>query len=60
VNNASVSRWRRREREQGNAKPRVLGGDCRSGRIEAQAALILERLENRPDQTTACLGRARP
>ena len=51
VSAASVSRWRRREREQGNARPRALGGDRRSGRIEAQAALILELLEDRPDQT---------
>ena len=55
---ASVSRWRRREREQGNAKPRALGGDRRSGRIEAQAVLILELLENRPDQTIEELRRA--
>ena len=58
VSAASVSRWRRREREQGNAKPRALGGDRRSGRIEAQSALILELLETRPDQTIEELRRA--
>jgi transposase len=58
VSAASVSRWRRREREQGDAKPRALGGDRRSGRIEAQAALILELLESRPDQTIEELRRA--
>lgn len=34
VSAASVSRWRRREREQGEAKPKALGGDRRSQRIE--------------------------
>ena len=51
VSAASVSRWRARARVQGDARPKALGGDRRSGRIEAQAALILELLEDRPDQT---------
>ena len=51
VSAASVSRWRALAREQGNAKPKALGGDRRSGRIEAQRELILGLLENRPDQT---------
>ena len=33
----SVSRWRALEREQGDARPKALGGDRRSGRIEASA-----------------------
>ena len=35
VSAASVSRWRKREREQGDPRPKALGGDRRSGRIEA-------------------------
>ena len=36
VSAASVSRWRALERRQGDARPKALGGDRRSGRIEAQ------------------------
>ena len=35
VSAASVSRWRAREREQGDPRPKTLGGDRRCGRIEA-------------------------
>ena len=58
VSAASVSRWRRREREQGNVKPKALGGDRRSGRIEAQAATILAELERVPDISIEELRRA--
>ena len=58
VSAASVSRWRRLAREQGHARPKALGGDRRSGRIEAQAALVLGLLEDRPDQTIEELCRA--
>lgn len=51
VSAASVSRWRALKREQGAARPKALGGDRRSGRIEAQAALILLLLEETPDIT---------
>ena len=51
VSAASVSRWRALARERGHARPRALGGDRRSGRIEAQAVLILGLLEDWPDQT---------
>ena len=51
VSAASVSRWRALERTQGDARPGPLGGDRRSGRIEAQAALILEVVEGTPDIT---------
>lgn len=37
---ASVSRWRALAREQGDARPKALGGDRRSGQVEAQGALI--------------------
>jgi transposase len=51
VSPASVSRWRRLEREQGNPKPGALGGDRRSGRIEAPAALIRQLLDEMSDAT---------
>ena len=51
VSAASVSRWRTLEREQGDARPKALGGDRRSGRIEAQRAMILSLIEEEPDMT---------
>lgn len=51
VSAASVSRWRAREREQGAPIPKALGGDRRSGRIDACKALILSLLEATPDIT---------
>lgn len=51
VSAASVSRWRAREREQGAPLPKALGGDRRSGRIDACKALILSLLEETPDLT---------
>ena len=41
VSASSAIRWRALARARGDAKPKVLGGDRRSGRIEAHAALIL-------------------
>ena len=49
VSAASVSRWRALEREQGDARPKALGGDRRSGRIEAHRAVILGLLEENRD-----------
>lgn len=51
VSAASAIRWRARVRVQGDAKPKALGGDRRSGRIEAHAGLILRLLEEPPDIT---------
>ena len=51
VSAASVSRWRALARARGDARPGPLGGDRRSGRVEAQAALILARVEETPDIT---------
>ena len=51
VSAASVSRWRALEREHGDARPKALGGDRRSGRIEAQRSVILSLLEERRDMT---------
>jgi hypothetical protein len=39
------------ERIQGDARPKALGGDRRSGRIEARAGLILALVEEKPDIT---------
>jgi transposase len=51
VGAASISRWRKLEREQGAPKPKALGGDRRSGRIEAHRATILSLLEEKTDIT---------
>jgi transposase len=44
-----VSRWRNRERQQGDARPKALGGDRKSGRIEAHKETILAMLKATPD-----------
>jgi transposase len=51
VSAASVSRWRALVREQGDVRPKPLGGDRRSGRIEACKALVLSLIEETPDMT---------
>jgi transposase len=51
VSAASVSRWRARQREQGDARPKALGGDRRSQHIEAHAERILALLAEAPDRT---------
>jgi transposase len=51
VSAASVSRWRALERSQGDARPKALGGDRRSGRADACKPLILSLLSERPDIT---------
>src|ERR671917_1481945 len=51
VSAASVSRWRAMEREQGNARPKPMGGDQRSQHIEAHGDLILSLYEATPDIT---------
>jgi len=51
VSAASVSRWRSLQREQGDARPGALGGDRRSGRIEAVASVVLDLLEQEHDAT---------
>jgi transposase len=58
VSAASVSRWRGLERVQGDARPKALGGDRRSGRIEAHKATILAELDGTPDLTIEELRRA--
>ena len=49
VSAASVSRWRRRAAVEGDPRPRALGGDRRSGRIEAHSDVILGVLAETPD-----------
>jgi transposase len=51
VSAASVSRWRALARVQGDARPKALGGDRRSGRIEAHKETILAELDRVPDIT---------
>lgn len=55
---ASVSRWRALARDNGEPHPKALGGDRRSGRIEAQGQLIRSLLEETPDITIEELRRA--
>jgi transposase len=51
VSAASVSRWRTREREQGEARPKALGGDRRSKRIEACHDTVIAALGPDRDAT---------
>ena len=51
VSAAPVNRWRHLEREQGDLGPGPLGGDRRSGRLEAQATVILQVLDTMRDAT---------
>jgi transposase len=51
VSASSAIRWCARIRETGSVAPGALGGDRRSGRIEAYAALILQQVERMPDMT---------
>ena len=53
VSPASAVRWFSLVKETGSARPKALGGDRRSGRIEAHAPLILELYEAAPDITLA-------
>lgn len=53
VSAASVSRWRRREREQGAPRPKALGGDRRSRAMERQADAIMAIVAANRDITLA-------
>lgn len=50
---ASVSRWRKLEREQGDPTPGALGGDRRSQGIERHGAAILDIVAANRDVTLA-------
>ena len=51
VSAASVSRWRTREREHGDARAKALGGDRRSKRIEACHEAVVAALGPDRDAT---------
>lgn len=51
VSAASISRWRALERKSGDLRPGPLGGDRRSGAIEAHANTILTVFEACRDMT---------
>jgi transposase len=51
VSAASAIRWNDRRRREGNFGPKALGGDRRSGRIEAHGKLILSLVDEAPDIT---------
>lgn len=53
VNAASVSRWRKLERDQGDARPGRLGGDRRSHGLERHGATILDLIADNRDITLA-------
>lgn len=53
VSAASVSRWRRLERDQGDARPGPLGGDRRSQALERHGATILAIIASQRDVTLA-------
>jgi transposase len=53
VSAASAIRWCALERDVGDARPKRQGGDRRSGRIEADATLILSIVEQTKDITIA-------
>jgi transposase len=51
VSAASAIRWNDRRRREGHFGPKALGGDRRSGRIEAHGELILSLVDDKPDIT---------
>jgi transposase len=51
VSASSAIHWRALERIRRDVKPKAPGGDHRSGRIEAHAALILALVDETPDAT---------
>ena len=51
VSAASVSRWRALQRDQGDPRPKPMGGDQRSQHVEACGELILSLYEATPDIT---------
>jgi transposase len=53
VSAASAVRWHQQFKATGTVSPRKQGGDRRSKRIEAYAALIVEAITKQPDITLA-------
>jgi transposase len=56
VSESSAIKWTRRYRETGELSAKPLGGDRRSGAIEAAADKIMAIVEEQPDITLADLG----
>jgi transposase len=50
---SSAIRWVQAWRDQGDIRAKPQGGDRRSRRIEAQAAFLLDRIDQTPDATLA-------
>ena len=53
VSVSSAIRWVRSWHERGDVRAKPQGGDHRSGRIEAQAGFLLDRVAQTPDVTLA-------
>lgn len=51
VSAASISRWQVLERQRGDVRPKALGGDRRSGRIDAHRQAILDALGPEADRS---------
>ncbi len=51
VSASSISRWRALERERGDARPKAMGGDQKSHRVDAHAPAILAALGPDRDRT---------
>lgn len=51
VSISSAIRWTTLLRSTGGVRPRPVGGDQRSGRVEACAPVILQAVEDKPDIT---------
>ena len=53
VNASSAIRWAAQLRTTGDVAPKKQGGDRKSGRIEAQAAFLLDQVARVPDSSLA-------
>ena len=53
VSAASAIRWHSLSKRKGDARPKLQGGDRRSGRTEAHSAAILKVYQDKPDITLA-------
>jgi transposase len=51
VSAASISRWRALERERGDARPKAMGGDQKSHRVDAHKDAIVAALGPERDRT---------
>ena len=56
VSPSSAVRWKQRERETGSVTPKALGGDRRSGRIEAHADWLKAFVKQSHDATLEEIG----